>query len=79
MGILTDAILKGVVKSMSFPAWLIPIIGQLLKVLTPTLSGMLRTFAIEFYQRARETSNPFDDVAASLLLGILGINTPDPS
>ena len=79
MGILTDAILKGAVKSMAFPAWLIPIIGQLLKVLTPTLSTLLRDFALQFYARARETSNPFDDVAASLLLGILGINTPDPN
>ena len=63
---------------MAFPSWLIPIIGQLLRVLTPTLSNMLRSFTMEFYYRARETSNPFDDVAASLLLGILGIDTPDP-
>lgn len=63
---------------MAFPQWLVPIIIQLLKVLTPSLSDMLRKFAVDFYFRARETTNPFDDVAASALLGLLGIETPDP-
>ena len=70
--------MEGVVKIMGFPQWLIPVVIQLLKVLSPALSTMLRDFALDFYSRARETLNPFDDVAASALLGLLGIDTPDP-
>jgi len=77
-GILTEAILKGAGESMAFPTWLIPIIIQLMKLLSPNIANMLRDFAVELYYRARETANPFDDVAASALLGLLGIETPDP-
>ena len=77
-GILTEAILKGAGENMVFPQWLIPIIIQLMKLLSPNIANMLRDFAVELYYRARETVNPFDDVAAGALLGLLGIETPDP-
>ena len=76
--LLTKAILKGVGNSMAFPQWLVPIVIQLLKLVSPSIAGMLREFAVDFYFRARETLNPFDDVLAGALLGLVGIETPDP-
>lgn len=56
---------------------LFPVIVELIKLLTPQLSKNLRQFVEDFYWEARETSNPFDDVAASALIGLLGMDTPD--
>ena len=58
------------------PTWLIPIILKLMALLTPQLKNMLGAFAITFYKSAKETENPFDDIAAGLILALLSIPTP---
>ena len=63
------------------PSWvtiLLPIIGQLMALLTPALREMLLQFANDFYAKAKTTPNPVDDIVAALLLGILNIPTPVP-
>ena len=58
------------------PNWVIPLVIKLMGLLTPQLKILLSDFAISFYQKARETENPFDDIAAGLLLALLSIPTP---
>lgn len=49
--------------------------SRLLVAITPTLRGMLTEFAQDFYKRAKETPNPFDDIVAGLLMVLLGLHT----
>lgn len=62
---------------MNIKNFLIPIIGELVKLLTPVLVNDLRQFAANFYWNAQDTSNPFDDIVAGGLLGLLGMDTPN--
>ena len=69
--------MKGVGDFMAgIPTWVFPILLKLMGLLTPQLRLLLKDFALGFYERAKETDNPFDDVAASLLLALLSIPTP---
>jgi len=58
------------------PTWVFPILLKLMDLLTPHLKGLLGDFALKFYHEAKETENPFDDIAAGLLLALLSIPTP---
>ncbi len=61
------------------PNWLmllLPLIGQMLQAITPALRDLLRSFAVDFYNKAKATDNPVDDFLALLLLGVLNIPIP---
>ena len=69
--------MKGVGSIMAgVPTWIFPILVKLMDLLTPQLKILLSDFALQFYQRAKATENPFDDIAAGLLLALLSIPTP---
>lgn len=58
------------------PTWIFPILLKIMDLLTPQLKLLLKDFALNFYQRAKETDNPFDDIVAGLLMALLSIPTP---
>lgn len=58
------------------PMWVFPILVKLMGLLTPHLKSLLGNFALDFYHKAKETDNPFDDIGAALLLALLSIPTP---
>ncbi len=55
---------------------LIPIIKTVLGIITPELREKLVAFSLDWYTSARQTPNPWDDIATSALLAILDIPTP---
>ena len=56
---------------------IIKIFSLILPVVTPELRKMLEKFLLEFYAKAKETPNPWDDFLAKFLLRILGIDIPE--
>jgi len=56
---------------------LIKILAALLPLITPTLRKELEKFLLNWYEKAKETPNPWDDFLAKFLLRILGIEVPD--
>lgn len=52
------------------------ILATLLGAITPALLDMAKTFALDFYKRAKETDNPFDDILAGFVCALLGVPTP---
>ena len=61
--------------------WLIGLIlkllGPIMKALTPTLREALEGFLLDYYEKAAETDNPWDDFLALFLLNIFGIKAPE--
>jgi len=61
--------------------WLIEILikalSALLVAVTPALREVLKDFLLEYYEKAKETANPWDDFLAKFLLRILGIEVPE--
>ena len=55
----------------------IKILSLILPVVTPELRRMLEKFLKDFYEKAKETPNPWDDFLAKFLLRILGIEVPE--
>lgn len=53
------------------------ILGLILPVVTPELRRLLEKFLLDFYAKAKETPNPWDDFLAKFLLRILGIEVPE--
>lgn len=53
------------------------ILGPILLTLTRSLRDDLEIFLTDFYRRALETENPWDDFLAALLLETLGFDVPE--
>ena len=54
----------------------LPIIREILEKFSPELRRLLCEFAMGLYGKAKATPNPYDDIAAALLLDLLGLETP---
>lgn len=63
------------------PTWLIPVISSIVTSIiesaSPLLKNDLDAFANSFYVKAKATTNPWDDILASLIMIIAGIKTPE--
>ena len=61
--------------------WLIGLVlrllGPIMKALTPALREALEGFLLDYYEKATETDNPWDDFLALFLLRIFGISAPE--
>lgn len=57
-------------------AVVLPLINTLMAAVTPDLKKRLYEFLEEWYLSARQTPNPYDDIASSFLLAIFSIPTP---
>lgn len=61
-------------------SWLISMCIALLKVVMPAITPMLRKFLedalLDYYKKALETENPWDDFLGRFLLRILDIPVP---
>ena len=55
---------------------LIKILAALLPLITPALRKELERFLLDWYKKAIETPNPWDDFLAKFFLRILGIPIP---
>lgn len=53
------------------------VLAQLLGAVTPVLLSSVKGFAVTFRDKARKTDNPWDDVLADLILGLLGVKEDD--
>ena len=49
---------------------------QIIGVLSPVLRAVLATAALEMYQKAKDSENPYDDIVAAGLLAALNVPTP---
>jgi hypothetical protein len=61
------------------PSWLsflLSILGKIMELVTPELKELLKNFALDFYQKAKQTPNPADDILAALILALLNIPIP---
>jgi hypothetical protein len=52
------------------------VLGTILPVVTPSIRELLEKFLKDFYAKAKETPNPWDDFLAKFLMRILGIEVP---
>jgi len=52
------------------------LLNTILPAITPALKDLLGEYALAFYWKAKETSNPMDDVLATFILDILDIPIP---
>ena len=50
------------------------VLAQLLGAVTPTIMVTARTLAVTLRDKARKTDNPWDDVLADLLCGLLSVD-----
>ena len=55
---------------------LIQVFSTILPVITPQLNKELTEFLVGLYNKAKETSNPWDDFLVKFLLRILAIPIP---
>jgi hypothetical protein len=53
------------------------VLGTILPVITPSIREMLEKFLLDFYAKAKETPNPWDDFLAKFLMRMLGIPVPE--
>jgi hypothetical protein len=53
------------------------VLGTILPVVTPSIRELLEKFLKDFYVKAKETPNPWDDFLAKFLMRILGIEVPE--
>lgn len=51
------------------------IISSMLPMLSGELRSLLETMARQFYRKAQETENPWDDILAGFLMAMLGLKT----
>lgn len=59
---------------MNWKKFVEKMVGQMLGSISEDLLNTIRDFAVKFRADARATSNPWDDILADLLCGILGIS-----
>jgi len=63
--------------SKNFPSWILSLIvsvlGPLMSLLTPSIKGELTSFVQGLYAKAKETSNPVDDVLVKFVAALLDI------
>jgi len=63
------------------PGWVISLIvsvlGPLLNLITPMLKEQLTSFVVSLYEKAKETSNPIDDIFVRFLAAVLAIDLPE--
>jgi len=52
--------------------WILKLLPLVLTTLTPTMKQLLEQFLIDFKKKAEQTKNPWDDLAAELLLMLIG-------
>jgi len=50
-------------------------LGSIFGAMSPSLKEMLAISALNVYRKAKETTNPFDDIGAALLCAVLGVET----
>jgi myo-inositol catabolism protein IolC len=55
----------------------VKILSLILPVVTPSLRAELEKFLLKFYEKAKETPNPWDDFLAKFLMRILGMEIPE--
>lgn len=55
---------------------LMQIFSTIMPIITPSLKKALEEFLLELYEKAKETTNPWDDFLLKFLLRILGIPIP---
>ena len=80
-----EKMIEGLNYSMANPGitlpWLVGLIlkllGPIMSALTPVLRKALEEFIIDYYKKAAETENPWDDFLALFLARILGITLPE--
>jgi hypothetical protein len=53
------------------------VLGTILPVVTPSIREMLEKFLNDFYAKAKETPNPWDDFLAKFLMRMLGMVVPE--
>lgn len=53
---------------------LLTILANILPIISPELRKMIEEVIVNLYQHAKQTNNPFDDIAIELLAGLLGID-----
>jgi hypothetical protein len=58
---------------------LVPLLGQLIKLVSPAIMAELGALATQLYLKAMATPNPWDDMLCGFLLDILGIPRPPPA
>lgn len=58
---------------MDWRKFLAQIAAQMLGSVSETLLISLRAFAIRFRQDARDTANPWDDILADFICGMIGV------
>lgn len=62
---------------MDWKKYLAGVARQVMSSVSVDLVVNLRNFAIKFREDARQTENPWDDIVADLICGILGIGEAD--
>ena len=85
LGLRPKQMIEGLDYPMANPGitlpWLIGLIlkllGPIMKALTPALREALEGFLLDYYEKAAETDNPWDDFLALFLLNIFGIKAPE--
>jgi hypothetical protein len=55
----------------------VKILSLVLPVVTPSLRAELEKFLLKFFEKAKETPNPWDDFLAKFLMRILGMEIPE--
>jgi len=55
---------------------LIQIFSTIMPIITPSLKKALEEFLVDLYEKAKETTNPWDDFLLKFLLRMLGIAIP---
>jgi len=51
------------------------IVGSMMPMLSGELRSLLETMARQFYRKAQETDNPWDDLLAGFLMAMLNLKT----
>lgn len=59
---------------MNWRAFLANMAAQILGSVSENLLKEMKDFAIDFRTRAKQTSNPWDDVLADFICGVLGVD-----
>ena len=51
----------------------LPVIPQIMKLITPVLRETLEEFLQDLYLKAKATPNPVDDILVGILAGLVGV------
>lgn len=52
---------------------LVPVVGQLLDLLTPAIKAQINEFLLGIYEKAKMTENPLDDFVMGYILDLFNI------